>query len=74
MGVGGVVVDHGLVGIGHGDILVGEGPAGRLDTGLGGGAGGIAVEIVRVGEVVILYGAVFYVGVATDKLHDWAVC
>ena len=51
MCVGSVIVDHWLVLVGHGDILVGEGPAGRLDAGLGGGGGGVGVEVVGVGEV-----------------------
>ena len=51
MGVGSAIVDHGLVGVCHGDILVCEGPAVGLDHGLGGGGGGVGVEVLRVGEV-----------------------
>ena len=51
MCVGGGVVDHRFVFIGHGDILVGKCPAGRLDAGLGCGGGSVGVEVVGVGEV-----------------------
>ena len=51
MCVGGGVVNHGLVFVGHGDILVGEGPAVGFYTSLGGGGGGVGVEVVGVGEV-----------------------
>ena len=49
--VRGVEVDHGFVLVGHGDILVSESPAGRLDASLGGCGGCICVEVVCVGEV-----------------------
>ena len=52
VGVGGGVVNHGLVLVGHGDILLGEGPAVGLHACLGGGGGGVGVEVVGVGEVV----------------------
>ena len=51
VGVFRLVAQHGLVGIGHGDVLVGEGPAGGLDTGLCSVGGGVGVEVVSVGQV-----------------------
>ena len=35
----------------HSHVLVGEGPAGNRHAGLGCGGGGVAVEVLRVGEV-----------------------
>ena len=46
VGDGVVVINHGFVGIGHGDILVCKGPAGRLYASLGGGRSGVTVEVV----------------------------
>ena len=51
VGVGGVVVDHWFVGIGDGNVLMSEGPAGRLSKGLGFGGGSVGVEVVGIGEV-----------------------
>ena len=51
MSVGGGVVDHGLVFVSKRRILAGEGPAFGFDTGLGGGACGVGVEVIGVGEV-----------------------
>ena len=45
------VVNHGLVLVGQGYILVCEGPAGGFYAGLGGSGGSIGVEVVRIGEV-----------------------
>ena len=52
MCVGGGVVNHGLVLVGHGDVLLHQLPAGRLLAGLGGGGGGVAVEMVGIGEFI----------------------
>ena len=60
--IGGGVVDHGLVFVGHGHILVCERPTGGLYAGLGGGGGGVGVEVVGIGEVGIVYAAVALVG------------
>ena len=49
--VGGRVVDHGLVVVGHGHILVGEVPAWGFYSGLGGGGGSVGVEVVGIGQV-----------------------
>ena len=49
--VGGTVVNHGLVLVGHADVLVSQSPAGRLDACLGGGGCGVVVKIVCVGQV-----------------------
>ena len=49
--VGTAVINHGLVLVGHSHVLVCEDPAGRLDTSLGGGAVGVGVKVVCVGEV-----------------------
>ena len=49
--VGRIVVDHGLVLVGHRHILVYQSPAGRLDASLGSGRGCICVEIVGRGKV-----------------------
>ena len=51
MCVGGGVVNHGLVLVGHGDVFLHQLPAGRLLAGLGGGGGGVAVEMVGIGKV-----------------------
>ena len=45
------VVNHGLVLVGHGDILLDQFPAGRLLAGLGVGGGSVAVEMVGIGEI-----------------------
>ena len=67
--VGVAVVDHGLVFVGHSDVLIGECPAGERVAGFGRGAGGIGVEIVGVGQVAVIDGAVADVGeVAFDGL------
>ena len=54
---GGVVIDHGLVHVGHGHILVCESPAVGSHTGFGGGGGSVGVEVVGVGELVWIDGA-----------------
>ena len=51
MGVGGVVVYHGLVLFGHGDVLVRQCPTGGFNARLGSGGGSVGVEVVGVGKV-----------------------
>ena len=49
--VGGAIVDHGFILVGHADILIGEGPTGGLYACFGSGGGGVGVEVVGVGKV-----------------------
>ena len=51
MCVGGTIVYHGLVLVGHGDVLVRQCPACGLHACLGGGAGSVGVEVVGIGQV-----------------------
>ena len=51
VGVGGGIVYHRLVLVGHAHVLVCQRPAGGFDAGLGGCGGGVGVEVVGVGQV-----------------------
>ena len=67
--VGGIIVNHGLVGIGHVDILMSQRPTRRLNASLGGSGRGIGVEIIGIGKVVHINKAIVYpwaVGVSHD--------
>ena len=52
VGIVGVVVYHGLVLVGYGDILTGESPARRPDTRLGSSGGGVVVEVIKEGQAL----------------------
>ena len=54
MGVVGVVVEHGLVLVGHGHVLMYQCPTGRFYTCLGGSGDSIVVEVVEIGQTVCM--------------------
>ena len=51
MSVGSIVIYHGLVLIGHSDVLVCQRPAGGFHTRFGSSSGCVGVEVVEVGKV-----------------------